>query len=126
MVWRLADHRARYYVQRAMPARPVRLTTVTKLVLRTLATENRPMYTAEIAADADLAHVSVRQVMDRLEDGGWATSVKESRQQASAEGRGGTRRTWSLTQNGAEGARQVLDRSLARAAQRQVSTDVGL
>lgn len=97
---------------------PVRMTTVTKIVLRTLVhNENRPISTTALANEADMPHASATTVMKRLQEAGWATSTRETREQASQNGIP-ARRLWQLTDEGYQAAREVVERAQARRASR--------
>lgn len=116
---------ARDYVQSEVEARtsvrPIKMTTLTRLVLRTLVQQNnQPAFTTEISDAADVPLTSVQSIMSRLAEAGWATSTKETLEQASKLGRG-ARRTWQLTDEGYREARVITERAQARRAARTQS-----
>lgn len=110
--------------QQAQQLRPVRMTGVTRSVLRTLVDRpGRPLWTTAIADLADVSAQSVQSCMERLEKAGWATSTKETREQASERGRG-ARRMWQLTEDGHAEAEKAIAQSRQRAETRAQTLDL--
>src|SRR4051794_18987588 len=105
------------YVLQAMPVQPVKMTTIVKLVLDTMVTNKKPLWTTAIADLADLPPHSVQNVLSRLQEAGWVTSEKETREQAS-ERKAGARRFWTFTEDGSVEAQKVVEHYRSRAARR--------